>query len=139
METENKYRGVATLVVVLFIAFFVVLETKLLAGGGSSQTVPGANGYNAGEYTGTGQGNNGEIKVKVTFSDTAIESVEVVEHSESAGICEPAMEQIPQEIVDAIEGVGFLASIPLWLVSLLDSLYSLSPEEVARRARILPF
>ena len=101
METENKYRGVATLVVVLFIAFFVVLETKLLAGGGSSQTVPGANGYNAGEYTGTGQGNNGEIKVKVTFSDTAIESVEVVEHSESAGICEPAMEQIPQEIVDA--------------------------------------
>ena len=76
METENKYRGVATLVVVLFIAFFVVLETKLLAGGGSSQTVPGANGYNAGEYTGTGQGNNGEI-------------------------CEPAMEQIPQEIVDA--------------------------------------
>ena len=101
METENKYRGVATLVVVLFIAFFVVLETKLLAGGGSSQTVPGANGYKAGEYTGTGQGNNGEIKVKVTFSDTAIESVEVVEHSESAGICEPAMEQIPQEIVDA--------------------------------------
>ena len=101
METENKYRGVATLVVVLFIACFVVLETKLLAGGGSSQTVPGANGYNAGEYTGTGQGNNGEIKVKVTFSDTAIESVEVVEHSESAGICEPAMEQIPQEIVDA--------------------------------------
>ena len=101
METENKYRGVATLVVVLFIAFFVVLETKLLAGGGSSQTVPGANGYNASEYIGTGQGNNGEIKVKVTFSDTAIESVEVVEHSESAGICEPAMEQIPQEIVDA--------------------------------------
>ncbi|MEI3175677.1 MAG: FMN-binding protein [Lachnospiraceae bacterium] len=56
----------------------------------------GANGYNAGEYTGTGQGNNGEIKVKVTFSDTAIESVEVVEHSESAGICEPAMEEIPR-------------------------------------------
>lgn len=30
---------------------------------------------------------------------------------------------IPQEIVDAIEGVGFLASIPLWLVSLLGSLF----------------
>lgn len=30
---------------------------------------------------------------------------------------------VPQEIVDAVEGVGFLASIPLWLVSLLGSLF----------------
>jgi len=30
---------------------------------------------------------------------------------------------IPQEMVDTIEGVGFLASIPLWLVSLLGSLF----------------
>lgn len=30
---------------------------------------------------------------------------------------------LPQEIVDAIESVGFLASIPLWLVSLLGSLF----------------
>lgn len=30
---------------------------------------------------------------------------------------------VPQEMVDAIESVGFLASIPLWLVSLLGSLF----------------
>lgn len=30
---------------------------------------------------------------------------------------------VPQEIVDAIEGVGFLQSIPLWLVSVLGSLF----------------
>lgn len=30
---------------------------------------------------------------------------------------------IPQEMVDTIESVGFLASIPLWLVSLLGSLF----------------
>lgn len=30
---------------------------------------------------------------------------------------------MPQEIIDAIEDVGFLASIPLWLVSLLGSLF----------------
>jgi len=29
---------------------------------------------------------------------------------------------LPQEIVDAIGDVGFLASIPLWLVTLLGSL-----------------
>ncbi|MCI8549227.1 MAG: FMN-binding protein [Lachnospiraceae bacterium] len=101
METENKYRGVATLIVVLFIAFFVVMETKLLVGGGSADAALGANGYNAGEYTGTGNGNNGQIKVKVTFSDTEIESVEILEHSESAGICEPAIEQLPGQIISA--------------------------------------
>ncbi len=101
METENRYRGVATLIVVLFIAFFVVLETKLLAGGSQAESPLGANGYNAGEYIGTGNGNNGEIKVKVTFSDTEIVSVEVVEHGESAGICEPAIEQLPEQIINA--------------------------------------
>lgn len=30
---------------------------------------------------------------------------------------------VPQEIVEAIEGVGFLQSIPLWLVSVLGSLF----------------
>ena len=30
---------------------------------------------------------------------------------------------IPQEMVDAIENVGFLASIPLWLVSILGNLF----------------
>lgn len=30
---------------------------------------------------------------------------------------------MPQEMIDTIEGVGFLASIPLWLVSLLGSLF----------------
>ena len=30
---------------------------------------------------------------------------------------------MPQEIIDAIEDVGFLASIPLWLVSLLGTLF----------------
>ena len=30
---------------------------------------------------------------------------------------------IPQEMVDAIENVGFLASIPLWLVAMLGNLF----------------
>lgn len=100
MEKENKYRGVATLIIVIAIAFFVVFETKLLAGGLAEKPVPGANGYVAGEYIGTGTGNNGTIKVKVVFSDTQIVSVEVIEHGESVGICEPAIEQVPGQIVE---------------------------------------
>ena len=41
----------------------------------------------------------------------------------SIGGMASASVSVPQEIVDAIEGVGFLASIPLWLVSLLGSLF----------------
>ena len=39
------------------------------------------------------------------------------------GAMSAASVTMPQEIIDAIEDVGFLASIPLWLVSLLGSLF----------------
>ena len=99
MEKENKYRGVTTLVIVLAITFFVVLETKLLVGGSAAEPALGANGYVAGEYIGSGTGNNGPIKVKVVFSETEILSVEVVEHGETVGIFEPAVEKVPAAIV----------------------------------------
>jgi len=56
--------------------------------------------YKAGTYTGVSKGHNGDVKVEVEFSDTAIVSVKVVEHSESAGITDVPIERIPQEVVD---------------------------------------
>ena len=53
-----------------------------------------------GEYEGTGQGNNGTVKVKVTVKDGAISSVEVVEHNETPSISDPAIEQMPERIVE---------------------------------------
>ena len=62
-------------------------------------------------YLGTGQGNNGSIQVEVTFEDDKITAVNVKEHSETTGICEPAIERLPAEmvenqtvLVDAISG-----------------------------------
>lgn len=67
--------------------------------------------FEAGEYEGTGAGRNGDIKVKVTLSDTGIENVEVVEHEETDGIGDLAFDgMIPKMIerqtveVDAISG-----------------------------------
>lgn len=60
----------------------------------------GATAMTAGTYEGEGTGNNGAVKVAVTVSDTAIESVEVASHSETAGICDPAIERVPAAIVD---------------------------------------
>nr|WP_072514870.1 flavocytochrome c [Ndongobacter massiliensis] len=54
-----------------------------------------------GTYTGEGQGNNGPIQVNVTFAGGKITQVEVTEHKETEGLSDPALEKIPQEIVDA--------------------------------------
>ena len=56
--------------------------------------------YLPGTYTATAQGCGGGVTVEVIFDETQIASVTVVEHSETAGICEPAIESIPELIVE---------------------------------------
>lgn len=55
--------------------------------------------YQAGTYTGVGSGNGGDITVEVTFSDNAIESIEVVSQSETPTVATGALETLPEEIV----------------------------------------
>lgn len=54
-----------------------------------------------GEYEGTAAGMNGEVKVKVTVKGNKINSVEVVDHKESEGVSDPAIEDIPGKVVEA--------------------------------------
>ena len=56
--------------------------------------------YEAGTYTGTAQGRNGEVVVEVTFTEDAIESVAVTEHAETDGIGTTAVDAIPGAIVE---------------------------------------
>lgn len=55
--------------------------------------------YTAGAYEAEAQGRNGIVKVEVTFSDDAIVSIEVKEHAETAGLSDPAINELPGEIV----------------------------------------
>lgn len=57
--------------------------------------------FQEGTYVGTGKGHNGDVKVEVELSSDAIKSVKVLEHSETEDIATPAIEKVPQEIVDA--------------------------------------
>lgn len=59
-----------------------------------------ASAYTAGVYTASTSGNNGAVKVEVTFTDGVIESVKVLEHSETPGLSDPAIERIPSAIVE---------------------------------------
>lgn len=54
-----------------------------------------------GVYEGSANGMGGAVKVAVTVEDGKISDVEVLEHKETAGISDPAIEQIPQAIVEA--------------------------------------
>ncbi len=56
--------------------------------------------FTPGTYEGVGTGFQGPITVSVTVSDSAIEQIEVLEQSETAGISDPAFEKIPAQILE---------------------------------------
>lgn len=56
--------------------------------------------YKSGTYTAVAKGHNGDMTVEVAFNETAIVSVKVLEHSESAGISDVPIERIPQQVVE---------------------------------------
>ena len=60
----------------------------------------GAMAMTAGTYEAEANGIGGAVKVAVTVSDAKIEKVEVVAHSETPGISDPAIERIPAAIVE---------------------------------------
>lgn len=54
-----------------------------------------------GAFTGGAKGMGGELTVSVTLSEGKITQVEVISHSETPGISDPAIERIPAAIVEA--------------------------------------
>ncbi len=91
----------------LLLAFVMVLGLAACGGNTAQETTAAATAaseeagiYTPGTYTGTAAGKNGDVKVEVTFSANAIDSVKVVEHSETAGISDGAIENIPAAIVE---------------------------------------
>lgn len=57
--------------------------------------------YSPGEYYGHASGMADEIWVKVSFSDSEITNIEIIDHNEHEGYCEDAMAQIPSDIINA--------------------------------------
>lgn len=57
--------------------------------------------YKDGTYTGSGEGKYGPIKVEVSVEKGKISTIKVLEHSETPGLSDPALENIPQDIIKA--------------------------------------
>lgn len=70
--------------------------------------------YTPGSYTASGNGLMGPVEVTVTFDEAAITEIVVGAHTETAGICDAAIEKVPAAIiagqtvaVDAASGATF--------------------------------
>ena len=57
--------------------------------------------FTAGTYTGEAQGNNGPVVVTVVFDENSITDIKVIDHIETAGISNPAIERIPAAILES--------------------------------------
>lgn len=57
--------------------------------------------FKAGTYTAKAKGLGGDVEVEVVVNESTIESVKVLSHSETPGISDPAIENIPANIIKA--------------------------------------
>jgi len=90
-----KKKSIKILSILLCLAMIFSLGACSPAG-----STEGGSDYKAGTYTAVAKGHNGDVKVEVEFSDAAILSIKIVEHSESAGISDVPMKRIPEEVIE---------------------------------------
>lgn len=76
-----------------------VMMAAMLVGCSSSSTEAASSASTT--YTGSAEGKNGTVTVEVVYEDDTIKSVTVTEQEETEGIADPALEQIPEAIVEA--------------------------------------
>ena len=103
-------------VIQLLISAFLILSisacSETTSENPTASSTPQA--YTAGTYTAEAQGIRSPVKVAVTFSDSKIEKIEILEHGETRNIADAALEQIPEAIlenqslaVDVVSSVTF--------------------------------
>lgn len=56
--------------------------------------------YVDGSYNGVADGHGGPVEVEVTVADGKISDVQVISHSETEGISDPAIAEVPAAIVE---------------------------------------
>lgn len=84
---------------VLALALCMALALTGCTGSNPSASNGGGT-FTPGTYTGEAQGYGGTMKVEVEVDADRIVAVRVVEHKESAGVSDPALEQLPAAIVE---------------------------------------
>lgn len=85
--------------VLLFTDEIVFTQSEDPAANGQA-TAPPTTDLEDGVYTGSADGHNGPLTVDVTIQEGAISDIVITDHTESSGISDPALEEIPAAIVE---------------------------------------
>lgn len=83
----------------IFMILLCIILIFSLAACHPQQSQGGNTIYQAGSYTASANGKNGPLTVEVVFSSERIESVKVLDHSETPGFAETPIEKVPEKIV----------------------------------------
>ncbi len=129
--TSVKNKFLAGLMSMMVVASFGALAA---CGGGAATTdAPAtdkpaaeagaaAGAYKDGTYEGVGKGKNGDVKVSVTVAGGKITDVKVGDHSETEGISDKAIEEVPSAIVEkqGTEGVETASGATMTSQAIID-------------------
>lgn len=82
-----------------------------------------AGAFKDGTYEGTGKGKNGDVKVSVTVAGGKITDVKVGDHSETEGIADKAIDEVPAAIVEknGTEGVETASGATMTSQAIIDA------------------
>lgn len=113
---------------VLLLAMFMFFAGGFAFAGGKGEAsdAPKASGagYKAGAYTAVGEGRNGPVVVKVTFSDKAITDIKVISHNETYRVGDVPIQAYPAQIVkNQSLAVDMVSGATISSVAMLNAVY----------------
>lgn len=85
--------------VMLLVAFLFTSDYVFSTGDEETSQALSLENVSDGTYTGSGKGYGGPIEVEVTVTDGAISDINILDHSETAGVSDEAFEIIPDAII----------------------------------------
>ena len=83
------------------IMLCIIMTLTMVACKPKAEEVQGSSMFKAGTYTASAPGHNGDVNVEITVDENLIKDIKILEHSESSGISDPAIDRIPKAIVDS--------------------------------------
>lgn len=95
MKRNNKI--ISILLILVMILSFVGCSNTTTPTNQNEETAI----FKAGTYSAKSQGMGGDVEVEVVVTESSIESVKVLSHNETPGISDPAIKNIPENIVAA--------------------------------------
>lgn len=85
---------------IISLLICIILVVSLIGCQSKPAESPGEALFKVGVYEASAAGHNGNLTVEVTVDEFKIKEIKILEHNESAGISDPAINRIPNAIVD---------------------------------------